>query len=1074
MSSNPGSAPHSAALLYRHPFPRSYFVALVVCALFSFLAMGLLIHRQYQQTLEEWKSRLSSIADGEELFVRTWVYERKGDLAVLSTRPLIATALLPNPRDSALRQGDIAQRTAEFEAEIAQRLLDQVVGAYGYNAIYVIDRTGTVRLSSTGAVNLPPALVKDASTATDVRFEALSQPIANASGVRMALLSPVRDGVLHRDFRPGAGDLLGSIVILTKAELIYSLPSLGTASTRTGESILLRGDGNAAAFLSSLRHVASISPDRRDSLKPSAFASSSVLEGRTGFSQFKDYRGVSVLGVTRVIPGVGWGLITKIDRQEAFKNFYSLAGLESAATTIALIVVVAIFFKAWRDAQVQGLREEIHRRQKVEEELHLSQKQFSSAFENAPIGLGLVSPEGRWIKVNKSLCDLLGYSVEELQKKTFQDITHPEDLEADLQYVGQMLRSEIRTYQMEKRYLHKDGHIIWIALSVSLVRDHKGEPLHFISQIEDITARKRAAEELRRINRTLVTLSNCNQALLRTSTETELLHEICRVIVRDGGYRMAWVGFAEHDPAKTVRVAAVEGHDEGYLRNLSITWADMEMGRGPTGTAIRTGQPAVCRDVLTDKDFALWRDAATTRGYRSSAVLPLVCGGIVVGALSIYSTESEAFGSGELELLTTLGDNLSYGIQMLRLTEEKRRSDDALREAEARLRESQKMEALGKLAGGVAHDFNNLLSVIIGYSELMNTDPASDETASRRIGAIRRSAERAASLTAQLLAFSRRQLLQPKVVNLNSLVADTEAILQRLIGEDIDTKKVLSPELAQVKVDPGQMVQVIINLAVNARDAMPGGGKLTIETTNACLEEGITCQGLPVTPGSYVMLAVSDTGTGMDALTKARIFEPFFTTKPEGRGTGLGLATVCGIIQQSRGYVFLETEVGKGTTFRIYLPRVEAEVEELSPQTVMAHPARASETILLVEDEEPFRELLVEHLKDHGYTTLAAGNGLEALQVAKRQSSPIHLLITDVIMPQMSGPALVQSLLALRPQMKVLYITGYTDDKLRDTPLSDSEVALLQKPFQLSDLIQKVRDLLDRRDSVRYLPATRR
>jgi signal transduction histidine kinase/CheY-like chemotaxis protein len=917
-----------------------------VCALFAFLVVGLLIHRQYQQTLEEWKSRLSSIADGEELFVRTWVYERNGDLTVLSTRPLIATALLPNSRDGALRRGDIAQRTAEFEGEIAQPLLDKVVGAYGYAAIYLVDRTGTVKLNSTGAVNLPPALVKDASTATDVRFEALSQPLANALGARMALVSPVRDGVLHRDFRPGVGDLLGGIVILTKAELIYSLPSLGTASTRTGESILIRREGNAAVFLSSLRHAASIPLDQRDSLKPSAFASSSVLEGRTGFSQFKDYRGVSVLGVTRVIPNVDWGLITKIDRQEAFQNFYSLAGLELAATTIVLIVVVAIFFKAWRDGQVRGLQEEISRRRRVE-------------------------------------------------------------------------------------------------------------------------------EELRRINRALVTLSNCNQALLHAATESDLLHEICRVIVRDGGYRMAWVGFAEHDPAKTVRVAAVEGHEEGYLRSLNITWADMERGRGPTGTAIRTGRPAVCRDVLTDKDFALWRDAAIAHGYRSSAVLPLVCNGIVVGALTIYSGEVEAFDSGELELLATLGDNLSYGIEMLRLAEEKRRSDDALREAEARLRESQKMEALGKLAGGVAHDFNNLLSVIIGYSELMTTDPAPDVTASRRIGAIRRSAERAASLTAQLLAFSRRQLLQPRVINLNSLLADTEAILQRLIGEDIDTEKVLFSELARVKVDPAQMVQVIINLVVNARDAMPEGGKLTIETANANLEEGTMSQGVPVQPGPYVMLAVSDSGTGMDALTKARIFEPFFTTKPVGKGTGLGLATVCGIIQQSKGYIFVETEVGKGTTFRIYLPRVEEEVEEPSLQRALPQPARASETILLVEDEEPFRELLIEHLKDNGYTILAASNGVEALRVAKQHKGQIHLLITDVIMPQMSGPALVRSLVALRPHMKVLYMTGYTDDKLRDTAMSDPEVALLQKPFQLSDLIRKVRDVLDRSETPRYLPATR-
>jgi len=1037
----------------KHPFPRKYFVDLTVYALLSLLAVGLLIRYQYWSTIEEWKDRLSSIADGEQLFVRTWVFERNGDLAVLSASPVTASRLLPG-----------SPNTSESPSGTAlQPFLDRVASSYDYLAIYVVDRSGMVRARSTGAMELPPAIVKDAQSPTRVTFEVLPLALQNQLGARMALIAPVTDGVLHGNFQSGAGKLLGGVVILTKARLIYDLPSLGTASTRTGESILVRREGDGAHFVSSVRHLASISPDRRDSLRPSAFAANSVLRGYVEFSEFKDYRGVAVFGVARVIPDAGWGLITKIDRKEALQNFYSLAGMELSIAAVALVVMVALVFKAWRDRQVQGLQEEISRRQRVEEDLRLSQAHFSSGFENAPIGMALVSPGGRCIKVNRSLCDLLGYSAEELLEKTFQDITHPDDLQADLANVRQMLAGEIRTYQMEKRYIHKSGSIVSALLSVSLVRDENRRPLHFISQVEDITTS-------RRINRALRTLSNCNQALIHATSEPELLQEICRVTVEDGGYRMAWVGLLEKSPATAIRVVAVEGHEDNYLKDLQIEASDSPSGRGPTGTAIRTGRPAVCRNIATDPSFALWRTEAMKRGYRSSVALPLVSNNVTIGALTIYSGEAEAFDTEELKLLATLADNLSYGMLTLRTAEAKQQADEALSEKEAQLRESQKMEALGQLAGGVAHDFNNLLGVIMGYSELLASFVASDPGASRRLSAIRRSAERAASLTAQLLAFSRRQFLQPKVLDLNALVRDTDAILQRLIGEDVEASSMLDPSLGRVKADPSQIVQVLINLVVNARDAMPDGGKIMIETANVVLEEGAKCEGILVQPGPYVMLAVSDNGTGMDAKTRARIFDPFFTTKPAGKGTGIGLATVYGIVQQSAGYIAVETELGKGTTFRVYLPRIEERIEPELIRTMTVQAARASETILLVEDESAMRELLVEELQASGYTLLTAGNGVEALHVAKQYPHTIHLLITDVIMPQMSGPVLVRSLQQQRPEIKVLYMSGYTVDKLNETAM-DSEVALIQKPFLLKDLLDKVRDVLGQKETTRVAPS---
>jgi two-component system cell cycle sensor histidine kinase/response regulator CckA len=382
---------------------------------------------------------------------------------------------------------------------------------------------------------------------------------------------------------------------------------------------------------------------------------------------------------------------------------------------------------------------------------------------------------------------------------------------------------------------------------------------------------------------------------------------------------------------------------------------------------------------------------------------------------------------------------------------------------EDQLRQAQKMEALGQLAGSIAHDFNNLLGVIIGYSELLSADLVSEGRIGVRLAAIKKAGQSAAALTSQLLAFSRRQAIQPKVLNLNSLVGETQKMLQRLVGENIEQKLVLEPALAKTRADPGQIVQVVMNLAVNARDAMPVAGKLTIETANVSFEDATSFYGVAVPPGEYVMLSVSDTGTGMDAETQEHIFEPFFTTKAEGKGTGLGLATVYGIVKQNGGYVFADSELGKGTIFRIYLPRVDLPLE--SPSLKGEEPAQVSEgceTLLVVEDEGAFRDLLHEGLQSRGYQVLVASNGVEALQVAERHSGPIRILITDVIMPQMSGPELAKSLRKVRRNTDVLYMSGYTDDRVGVMSASDGELTLIQKPFYIDELVRKIQEIVAR------------
>jgi PAS domain S-box-containing protein len=385
------------------------------------------------------------------------------------------------------------------------------------------------------------------------------------------------------------------------------------------------------------------------------------------------------------------------------------------------------------------------------------------------------------------------------------------------------------------------------------------------------------------------------------------------------------------------------------------------------------------------------------------------------------------------------------------------------RALEQQLRQSQKMEAVGRLAGGIAHDFNNLLMVISGYSEFLLERLGAEPNLRGPAQEIASAAERASSLTRQLLAFSRKQMLAPRIINLNQIATENLKMLTRMIGEDIDLVLVPGQNLWSVRADAGQIDQVIMNLAVNARDAMPSGGKLTIETSNVTLDEEYARLKAPLRPGDYVMVAISDTGAGMDAETQSHIFEPFFTTKGP-KGTGLGLSTVYGIVKQSGGYVWVYSEVGRGTTFKIYLPRVAATGEPVVQVPAQIQSQRVepgTETILLVEDEANLRYLARQYLEKQGYKVIEAADGAVAMQIAVAHEAVIHLLLTDVIMPGMNGRELAQRISEIRPNVKVLYMSGYTENVIGHNGTLDAGVRLLQKPFNLRDLKNKVREVLD-------------
>jgi two-component system cell cycle sensor histidine kinase/response regulator CckA len=413
---------------------------------------------------------------------------------------------------------------------------------------------------------------------------------------------------------------------------------------------------------------------------------------------------------------------------------------------------------------------------------------------------------------------------------------------------------------------------------------------------------------------------------------------------------------------------------------------------------------------------------------------------------------------GKIIQVETISHELEYAGRRVRLVVAQDVSERHL--LEQQLRQSQKMEAVGRLAGGVAHDFNNLLMVIKGHTELLLNVLPSEEKYSRKVEQIDRAADRASALTRQLLAFSRLQVLQPQVINLNGVVEEMGKLLPRLIGEDIELVIRGSEDLGAIRADASQMEQVIMNLAVNARDAMPSGGRLLIETSNAELDSTYNAVHPIVRQGRYILLAVSDTGTGMTAETQARIFEPFFTTKPQGKGTGLGLSTVYGVVKQSGGFIWVYSEVGRGTSFKVYLPRVDQPVERVGTVRAVSEAPRGTETIVLAEDEQDVREVAREFLESGGYTVIEARDGTEALRRVEKYDGAIDLLVTDMVMPGMTGQELTAKLLQSRPEIRVLYMSGYSERAAADSARGDSSIRLLAKPFSRWALLRAVHEIL--------------
>jgi PAS domain S-box-containing protein len=666
---------------------------------------------------------------------------------------------------------------------------------------------------------------------------------------------------------------------------LYPLLETWPVASTSGETVLVRRDGDEAVYLNRLRGRKNSAANFRVPMSRTEIAAVQAAGGEEGNIEALDYRSVPVFAAVRRVPDSPWYLVAKMDEDEVqapVRRRSLVLGLGAVSLILAVGAIIVLW---WRRQQLQFYREryeaEIERRaleERAAQALQESESRFRAIFEQAAIGMADSSLDARFIRLNQRFCEIMGYSRQELLGLTFREITHPDDLARDEQLVAQLLRGELSRYAVEKRYLRKDGGVVWANLTLSLLRSASGDPVHFVAVVEDITGQKRAEDERRNLERQLL--------------------------------------------------------------------------------------------------------------------------------------------------------------------------------------QAQKMESVGRLAGGVAHDFNNHLTVINGYCAMLLDEMGPADPLREPVDEILLAGQRAAALTRQLLAFSRKQVAEPRVISLNDVVAEARKMLSRLIGDDVEIITHLDAGLGSVVADSSQMNQVLMNLAINARDAMPDGGRIIMETMNTDLDAGYAAQHAGVEAGPYVLLSITDTGAGMTQEVVQHIFEPFFTTKDVGAGTGLGLSTVYGIVKQAGGWIWVYSEPGKGSTFKVYLPRAGGAPEPLPAPVSAAETLRGTETVLVVEDQPEVRKLTLAMLESQGYRLLEAASGSEALSLCERYPEPIHLLITDVVMPGMTGRELAMRLLALRPSLKTLYTSGYTANTIAHEGVLDPGVAYLPKPFSPAQLAAKVREVL--------------
>jgi PAS domain S-box-containing protein len=644
--------------------------------------------------------------------------------------------------------------------------------------------------------------------------------------------------------------------------------------------------------------------------------------------------------------------------------------------------------------RINGVVWDITKRKQAEEKLRESEEQFRAMFEVASIGIAQADIRtGQWLRVNHKMCDITGYSSEEMLRMRVSEITHPDDRQHDWEEFQRVVRGEAPNYHLEKRYIRKDGTIVWVNVNMTVIRDSNGQAVRTMATIEDITFSKQVEEELRKLSRAM-----------------------------------------EQSPSSVI-ITDLQGNIE-YVnpKFAEVTGYSPEEVRGKNPRILKSGE------TPPEEYRKLWKTITAGDEWHGVFHNKKKDGTLFWERVSISSVRDT---SGAITHFLAVKEDI---------TNQKSLEDQ--------YRQSQKMEAVGQLAGGVAHDFNNILTAVIGYAHMLKMKLKDDDTLKTYADHILSLSDRAANLTQSLLAFSRKQITNPRPVNLNGIIGRINHLLSRIIGEDIKLQTMLSGPAQIVMADPGQIEQVLMNLATNARDAMREGGLITIETETVDIDQSFIDKHGFGKEGQYAVISVTDTGIGMDKETREKIFEPFYTTKEVGKGTGLGLAMVYGIIKQHDGYINVYSEPGKGTTFRIYLPLVQATAETLkiTPEVINALET-GTETILLAEDENEVRAFNKRLLEEYGYKVIEAIDGDDAIDKFKLHKDKIQLLLLDVIMPNRNGNEVYRAIREIAPDIKVLFSSGYPAQHIQGIIAEGSPFIL--KPVSPTKLLKKIREVLN-------------
>jgi len=898
------------------------------------------------------------------------------------------------------------------DEEALGRHLTRVASAYGYAGIVVSDAQGrpVARSAATGG----PAALDTAGAAAEVaasrkpRFELTDAGADRVLAITVPVFSDGAPAGPEGDARP----LLGVVTLAMKPDAsLYPLLADDAEPTRTGETLLVDLESAPPLYLSPTRQPA---PGDSVVVQRSLVALRDITRSAEPVAETIDYRDVPVLTAVHRVSPTGWTLALKVDRSEVLAEFERSGRLAGAAAAFLLLALAGFLVALHRARQrTRLLQEQMHR----ERALSNLQGYADTIVASVPAGLLLLSSDLHVLSANRAFLEAFRLDEPDVVGRDLKQLVRADRL---VRSAGRVL--ETGTAQPGALYdlyvyARRETKPARVAMTPIRMGDDASPELLLV--IEDLTEEERL------------------QAARQESEERyrDLIQGLDAIV---------W----EAD-ARTLTFSFVSARAETVLGYPVDRWL-----REPDFWARRVHPED--RDAV----MRVYREALAGSRDCEFEYRAVAADGREVWLRDIVHVVRDA--DGQPATLRGLTVDLT----------ELKRSERALHQSEEQLRQAQKMDAVGKLAGGIAHDFNNLLMVIRGDSDLMLRRLPPGHPLRPNAEGVREAADQAATLTRQLLAFSRKQVVAPRLVDLNGIVASIHAMLQRLLGETINLVTVTAPDLGGVKADPGQMEQMILNLCVNARDAMPDGGRLTVRTANVDLDAAAAArEWTDARPGPYVMLEVSDTGAGMDPETRSHLFEPFFTTKEQGKGTGLGLSTVYGTVQQSGGHISVESEVSRGSTFRVYLPRVATPVVAAEARRVEAPAPRPAagdglaagrgETVLLVEDAQRVRAVVREILEMSGYTVLEAHHGAAALELSNRHAGPIHLLVTDVVMPQMSGRELAQRLSTLRPDLKVLYMSGYTDDAIVRHGVLASGIAFLSKPFTPDALALKVRELLD-------------